>query len=98
MTARIRDALSGHLLHSGSHDVKPDVWVSSCLTVTADFPLAANSGRYAATGLSRETRPSSMSWTTAMDVKSFDTEARSKIVSVRMGTHSSFGSSVVASA
>ena len=72
--------------------------VSSWRTVTAPLPFAANSGRYAATGLSRETRPSSMSWTTAIEVKSFETEARSKIVSVRIGSHSSRGSSVIASA
>ncbi len=40
--------------------------------------------------------PSSTSWTTAIVVKSFDTEARSKTVSSRIGTHSSGGSSVVA--
>ena len=57
MTALIRDALSGYLLHSGSHEVKPDVCVSSWRTVTASLPFAANSGRYVATGLSRETRP-----------------------------------------
>ena len=98
MTASMREALSGHALHSGSHDVKPDVCVSSWRTVTASLPLAANSGRYAATGLSRETCPSSMSCTTAIEVKSLETDARSKIVSVRIGSHWSRGSSLVASA
>ena len=45
MTALMRDALSGYLLHSGSHEVNPEVWVSSCRTVTASLPAAANSGR-----------------------------------------------------
>src|SRR6478672_7333764 len=98
MTALMREALSGHLLHSGSHDVNPDVCVRSCRTVTDSLPFAANSGRYAATGLSSETLPSSTSWTTAIEVKSLDIEARSKTVSVRIGSHWSRGSSVVATA
>ena len=70
--------------------------MSRCRTVTDSLPLAANSGRYAATGASSSTLPSSMSCTAAMEVKSLETEARSKTVSSRMGTHCSRGSSVVA--
>ena len=95
MTAWIRDALSGYLLQSGSHDVKPEVCVRSWRTVTASLPWLANSGRYAATGASSRMRPSSMSWVTAIEVNSFETEARSKMVSLRIGTHWSRGSSVV---
>ncbi len=76
--------------------MKPLVWVSRLRIVTDSLPAAPNSGRYSATAVSSPTRPSSMSWTTAIDVNSFDTEAMSKIVSRRMGSHSLCGSSCVA--
>ena len=76
--------------------MNPEVWVRRWRTVTASLPLAANSGRYAATGLSRSTTPSSTSWVTASEVNSLETDARSKMVSSRIGTHWSRGSSVVA--
>ena len=87
MTALIREALSGYLLHSGSHEVKPDVWVSSWRTVTASLPLARELREVCRDRAVEVERPSSTSWTTAIEVKSLDTEARSKMVSSRIGTH-----------
>ena len=93
-TAWIRASGVGWLLHSGSQAGKPEVWVSSWRTVTASLPLAANAGMYDATVRSRSIRPASTCCMRAIEVNSFDTDARSKIVSVRAGIHWSRGSSV----
>ncbi len=69
----------------------PPVWVSSIRTVTAGW---ANSGRYRVAGASSPTSPRSTARSTATDVKSLVSEARSKMVSVRIATRCAAGRSV----
>ena len=62
--------------------------------MTSSLPFWAKSGRYVATGSSRSTRPASTCCITAIVVNVLVTDARSKMVSRRIGTCWSAGSSV----
>ena len=80
-------------LYSGIQARNPEVWVRSWRIVMSCLPARAKSGRYEATFAYSSSVPRSICCTARIEVKSFDTDARSKTVSSAIGICSPGGNS-----